>query len=531
MAVPVYVVTGFLDSGKTTFLNHLLNRLDWQNVNILAVQFESGEVELSGQNGNCETLVFPKKTLERRPETVTETLSERVRRGISDPERPLDEIWVEWNGVAPFSQLQDILLHPTLRGLCKISKVIHIANAPVLQEMLGKTGSALPEQIASSDIVLARGARTPAAMSQLRRLLKGVNPGVRLYGIKSYHDFYRQLFKKKHSPLNVFFFLAALLIGAYFIAMPLFEKIGAPVNKIVNIFLGVILQAIPFLLIGTLISSAIDVFVSKAAIERRFPKTLGLGMAAAVAAGFCLPVCDCASIPIFRSLVKKGIPIPAAVTFMTVTPVINPVVIFSTYYAFSGSLWMVASRVGFGILSAVLIGLAFSIWPHKGQVLSGGALDRLMCGCGCYEDVDAVATFRGKADLFVRHAQSEFWNVGKYLVAGTLLSAVFQASGVSVFASAQGGGGLMLSILVMMIFGFVLSLCSSSDAVIARSFANQFPPAALIGFLVFGPMLDIKNVLMLSAGFSRRFIFRLTLTAFVVCFGVVFIICNQGGVS
>jgi uncharacterized membrane protein YraQ (UPF0718 family) len=315
--------------------------------------------------------------------------------------------------------------------------------------------------------------------------------------------------------------------------MPFFEKIGAPANKIIIIFLGIILQAVPFLLIGVLISSAIDVFVSKAAIERRFPKSLGLGMAAAIIAGFCLPVCDCASIPIFRSLVKKGVPIPAAITFMTATPVINPVVIFSTYYAFSGAMWMVIGRVGFGIISAVLIGLTFSVWQPKGQVLSGGALDRLMCSCGCYEDVESVATLRGKADLFVRHAQAEFWNVGKYLVIGTMLSAVFQAAGIGVFATAQSGAGLLISIIVMMIFGFILSLCSSSDAVIARSFANQFPAGALMGFLVFGPMLDIKNVLMLSAGFSRRFIVRLTLTAFVICLGIMFFFFNQsqGGVA
>jgi uncharacterized membrane protein YraQ (UPF0718 family) len=477
-----------------------------------------------------DQISFSKKTLERQPELIVEALSERVQNGVSDPERTLDEIWVEWNGVVSFSQLQDMLLHPSLRGLCKISRVIHIANAPQLQEMLGKTGSALPEQIASSDFAVVRGARTDAALGRIRSLLRGVNPGIRIYGIKSYNDFYRQLFKKKYSPLNIFFFLIVFLIGAYFAVMPFFERIGAPANKIVIIFLGIILQAIPFLLIGVLISSAIDVFVSKAAIERRFPKTVGLGMAAAIIAGFCLPVCDCASIPIFRSLVKKGVPLPVAVTFVTATPVINPVVIFSTYYAFSGSLWMVVGRVGIGIVSAILIGLAFSIWPHRGQVLSGGALDRLMCSCGCYEDVESIATFRGKADLFVRHAQAEFWNVGKYLVAGTLLSAVFQTAGVSVFASAQSGAGLMVSIFVMMLLGFVLSLCSSSDAVIARSFANQFPAGALMGFLVFGPMLDIKNVLMLSAGFSRRFIFRLTVTAFAVCFALVFFFFNQGGV-
>lgn len=88
-------------------------------------------------------------------------------------------------------------------------------------------------------------------------------------------------------------------------------------------------------------------------------------MLVAILGGFCLPVCDCASIPIFRSLVKKGISLPVAITFMTATPVINPVVILSTYYAFNNNMTTVIGRICFGIIAAVIIGLVFAIWPLK----------------------------------------------------------------------------------------------------------------------------------------------------------------------
>ena len=89
---------------------------------------------------------------------------------------------------------------------------------------------------------------------------------------------------------------------------------------------------------------------------------------------------------------------------------------------------------------------------------------------------------------------------------------------------------LAVSIIIMMTMAFVLSLCSSSDAVIARSFANQFPMGAIMGFLVFGPMMDIKNVMMLSSGFSKSFIVKLLFTAFIVCFAVVFLFTGLGGI-
>ena len=55
----------------------------------------------------------------------------------------------------------------------------------------------------------------------------------------------------------------------------------------------------------------------------------------------------------------------------------------------------------------------------------------------------------------------------------------------------------------MMGFGYVLSICSSADAFIAASFGQVFSVKALLAFLVFGPMLDMKNTLMLFAYFQK----------------------------
>ena len=130
---------------------------------------------------------------------------------------------------------------------------------------------------------------------------------------------------------------------------------------------------------------------------------------------------------------------------------------------------------------------------------------------------------------FFRHSQAEFFSVGKYLVIGTFIASIFQVLGTGIFTAAQHGAGWAASILIMMVMAFALSLCSSSDAVIARSFLNQFPMAAIMGFLIFGPMMDIKNVLMLNSGFSKRFIVRLLFTTFVVCFAVVIVLTGLKG--
>jgi hypothetical protein len=513
--IPIYVVTGFLDAGKTTLLNKLLNNRELRDGQMLILQFESGEEEFHSRYRNCDVIYFPKRALEQDSKQIIDQIYGYLLRN------PVDDIWIEWNGVTPFAQLQALFLHPSLYRLCRIAKVIHMVDAGMLEGLLGKTGGALPEQMASCDFAIVRGVRSAKDYSRVRRIMRSINPGVKLLDIRQTDNIYYEVYRKRRHPVNAFCIGILLFILIYRSAVPIFELSQAPINTVINVFLGIMLQAVPFLLIGVLISSIIQVYISKEAITRRFPQKLGWGIPAAILGGFCLPVCDCASIPIFRSLVRKGVPMSAAVTFMTATPIINPVVMLSTYYAFNGNLQIVAARVGLGITASVLIGLWFAIRPARSKVLSS-SFDGLMCSCGCYEGAESITTFKGKMGLFIRHSQAEFFNVGKYLMIGAFVAAIFQTT-ITKAISFQNGTGFTVSLLVMMVMAFLLSLCSSSDAVIARSFASSFPLGAVMGFLVLGPMMDIKNVIMLSSGFSKRFIGRLIVVVFTVCFIVVFL--------
>ncbi|WP_101698064.1 permease [Clostridium minihomine] len=512
MSVPVYVVTGFLESGKTTLLNHLFQQ-DTKSVRRMVIQFESG-MELLSEKAKCDVMIVPKKVLEQEPEKSVRQLKQYLE------ENPLDEIWVEWNGVAPLSELYAIFLHRDLSDLCRIQKILHMADAATLEQLLGRTGSALPEQIASCDFVVARGIFSDSEFRRLRRMLRELNPGVPLLEDNAHASILNLTYRKKKNPITVFSIAIFAMISAYLGAESIFQLTQTPVNTVINIFLGIMLQAIPFLLIGVLISSVIQVLIPRQTIERRFPKNLAGGMAVAVLAGFCLPVCDCASIPIFRSLVKKGIPLPAAVTFMAAAPVINPVVMLSTYYAFNGNWSIMLGRVGMGIVASVLIGLWFALRPSPVSVFSSG-FDRVMCSCGCYEGAENVNSPKEKISLILRHSQAEFFSVAKYLTIGAFLAAVFQIA-VTNTLMIQTHTDFALSLVLMMALGFLLSLCSSSDAIVARSFASRFPIEPIMGFLVFGPMMDIKNVLLLSGGFSKRFVARLLTVCFAVCFLVVY---------
>lgn len=510
--VPVYVVSGFLDSGKTTLLNDFLKNQD-PDCKILVLQFESGEEELREMPGQIATLCFSKQELEDSLWKIAGRIDACLRG------QAFRWIWVEWNGIAPLSELQDLFLFPALYRSCKLERILYLADGDALELLLGQTGGVTPEQIACCDLAVIRNPGSPERQRRLKRLMRTLNPGLKLFREEQRAKILDELYLDKFHPVAMFCLGVGLFLALYiFIAKPFFSLSNTPLNTLANVFLGIMLQAVPFLLIGVLISSAIQTFVSTDAIRRRFPRNLGLGMLTAVLLGFCLPVCDCASVPIFKGLLKKGVPMPVAVTFLTATPVINPVVMLSTYYAFNGNLRIVGVRVGLGILSSVLIGLSFFLWPYRGESLQTG-FDTVLCSCGCYDGAMQTGG-RKKLGLFLRHSQAEFFSIGKYLMLGAFFSSLFQTLGISALLP-QGQTGYLISLLFMMALAFFLSLCSSSDAVVARSLSTSLPLGALMGFLVFGPMMDLKNLLMLFSSFPKKLIGRLVLSIFLICFFTV----------
>ena len=188
----------------------------------------------------------------------------------------------------------------------------------------------------------------------------------------------------------------------YMAAFSMLNDAGALPERYISIFLGVFLQAAPFLAVGVLLSSLIQVYLKPDWIQRRFPRKILAGQLFAVLAGFCLPVCDCASIPVFKGLVKKGVPIPAAVTFMLVSPVINPVVILSTWYAFNGNYKIIAARCGLGILCSVLCGLTYLFKPPVNYLVEDAM--PIQAACGDYSLLVEKRTQLSRFSLMMRHA-------------------------------------------------------------------------------------------------------------------------------
>ncbi|AMA51039.1 hypothetical protein AN935_01670 [Bacillus inaquosorum] len=266
-----------------------------------------------------------------------------------------------------------------------------------------------------------------------------------------------------------------------------------------SIFISILIEAIPFILIGVILSGIIQMFVSEEMIARIMPKNRFLAVLFGALAGVLFPACECGIIPITRRLLLKGVPLHAGVAFMLTAPIINPIVLFSTYIAFGNRWSVVFYRGGLALAVSVIIGIILSYQFKDNQLLKPDEPGH---------HHHHHHTLLQKLGGTLRHAIDEFFSVGKYLIIGAFIAAAMQTYVKTSTLLAIGQNDVSSS-LVMMGLAFVLSLCSEVDAFIASSFSSTFSLGSLIAFLVFGAMVDIKNLLMMLAAFKKRFVFLL----------------------
>ncbi|KRE25216.1 hypothetical protein ASG81_27850 [Paenibacillus sp. Soil522] len=275
-----------------------------------------------------------------------------------------------------------------------------------------------------------------------------------------------------------------------------------------------VMEAIPFVLVGVLISGLIQTFVKERWIARIMPQNRYLATMFGCGIGIFFPSCECGIVPITRKLINKGMPLHAGIAFMLTGPIINPIVLFSTYIAFGNDWQMVGIRAGLSIAVAfsVSIILSFLIKELPFRIQDGQTAAAIAHGS---EHLAARLPLNKRLYEVVAHAVDEFFSVGKYLVLGAFIAACMQTF-VPTSYLLHLGSNPVTSSLVMIALAFIISLCSEADAFIAASFRSTFTVGSLSAFLVFGPMIDIKNTLMLLGTYHRKFVF--TLIALVAIF-------------
>ncbi len=287
----------------------------------------------------------------------------------------------------------------------------------------------------------------------------------------------------------------------------------------VTTFVGLFIEAAPFLLLGSVAAGLIDVFVTADDTARVIPRNKFLATVMGALLGLIFPVCECGVVPVVRRLYQKGLPTSVGIAFILSAPVLNPVVIASTYAAFGASTVFFA-RIGFSFLVALSIGLVFTAQPNLMRVVRPAALGPVMGGSTDFIPLESIKVnnFSARLQRAFGIAADEFFDMGRYLVVGSLIATTLQTVVPQQWLIGIGNSPVT-SVIALCALAFVLSVCSTVDAFLALSFVNTFTSGSIIAFLVFGPMVDIKSTLMFLGVFRRKvvvYLFVLPLLAAIL---------------
>jgi uncharacterized protein len=304
-------------------------------------------------------------------------------------------------------------------------------------------------------------------------------------------------------------------------------------NNAFTLFLSLLVEAIPFLLLGVLLSSLLLIFIDERWLISRMPKHPVLGAFVGSCVGFLFPVCECGNVPVARRLIMQGVPMPVAIGFLLAAPTVNPIVIWSTWIAFRDRPEIVVLRVVFSLLIATIIGYIFSVQKDLKPILQPAIVlgtlrtePKLSTSASLLDGGDfmlggaGVATQRLTPDLIQLPTRSlsenfnllldnvvqELRELGGVLVLGSAVAAAIQTlTPREVIVSL--GEGPIVSIVVMMLLAGSISICSTVDSFFALSFAATFTSGSLLAFLVFGPMFDLKSIGLMLSIFKPKAIF------------------------
>ena len=304
--------------------------------------------------------------------------------------------------------------------------------------------------------------------------------------------------------------IAALVAIDLFAPDVFAQALPARAQDALTLPLSVVIESLPFVILGLLLSIVVQVWISPGLLEFWMPKRAWARRAVLALFGMFLPVCECGNVPLARGLLIRGFAVPDTLTFLIAAPIVNPIVILTTHQAFGWDGGILIARLLGGYLIANLIGWLYSLHPAPQTLLT--ARFRQSCEVSAHEH-------GGKWERSLTQFVVELRAVMPALLIGSLVAGLVQVLVPRDMLIAIGSNPV-LSIIAMMVLGLTVSICSNVDAFFALSFASTFTPGAIVAFLLVGPLIDIKMLALLRTTFATRTLAGIVVVVLLSAFAI-----------
>jgi uncharacterized membrane protein YraQ (UPF0718 family) len=297
--------------------------------------------------------------------------------------------------------------------------------------------------------------------------------------------------------------IAALFILRAITAETVDAGLPNQLQDLLTLAISVIVESMPFVILGILLSIAVQEWVPDSWIVRILPRNPFARRAVISFLGVFLPVCECGNVPLARGLMVKGFTVSESMTFLLAAPIINPITIATTHAAFGWDGGVLVARIVGGFVIANLVGWLFSRHHDQDSLLTA----RFAAECRVPQSHEhGGARVHRSLELFIRETSV----IMPALFIGSVVAGAIQVL-VPREVLVTLGSNPLWSILAMMLLAFVISVCSNVDAFFILPFASTFMPGSIVTFLVFGPIIDIKMLALLRTTFTTRVLIQLTL--------------------
>jgi G3E family GTPase len=173
--IPVTVISGFLGSGKTTLVNHLLKNQDAVRIGVVVNEF--GEVGIDGDLIVADETPVIEISNGCICCTVRTDLVASVKQILARAGTRLDRLVIEASGLAdPAPVLQTFLADADLLQQVELESMVTMIDAHHIRDQLGD--EIVREQIAFADLILLNKVDlvAPQESERLKRELAAVNP-------------------------------------------------------------------------------------------------------------------------------------------------------------------------------------------------------------------------------------------------------------------------------------------------------------------------------------------------------------------
>ncbi|MGB8454473.1 MAG: permease [Anaerocolumna sp.] len=504
MATYIDVITGFLESGKTSFIKEVIEKnclMEYQKTVLLVCEEGFTEYEKEMLSNHRIEMITVNDNSE-----LNSLLFQRVKKEYSP-----DHIIIEFNGTWDITSLFSLKIPINY----SFRNVIFISDAKKFNNFLENMASILQPHIINSDIVIFNNQEglSKKLKQKLQKDVKNINRKTEI--IYSGESTEKVMIGRYFAPHEKYIKISKgaviftiLLVCTAILPNSMLLKLYQIVQSMVTIFLSILIEAIPFILIGAIISSIIQIFIPSGWIMKKLSgKNISSFIIASIA-GVFMPICDCGTVPIVTGLLKKDTPLPQTITFWLASSAVNPLVLITVFYAFPDRPYLVLIRMLTGILIAIATGLIFRISKTETKDAIN-KINRVQKIGSDILDLKYEGKI-GKLEAVIKGARFEFFRVIKYLIIGAFVSSFLQ----TVLSQTMKGllsTNLSLQFLILIIAAIFMSTCSTSNAFIGRSFLRNFSIMPVMSFIVLGPMLDFKNMLMLSEILKKKYLVLLAL--------------------